>query len=150
YYQTGNYAKAIEVFREALEMRRALFPKANYPNGHPDLATSINNLGMLHWAAGEYGKAEPLYREALEMYRALYPKARSLDGPPALARSLNTLGLLHHSAGEYGKAEPLYREALEIRRALLHRYADLAAEAESLNYVATQPRSRDALLSVTR
>jgi outer membrane murein-binding lipoprotein Lpp len=41
-YRAGNYAKAIEVLREALDMRRALYPKAQYPDGHPDLAQSIS------------------------------------------------------------------------------------------------------------
>jgi CHAT domain-containing protein len=150
YYQAGNYAKAIAVYREALEMTRVLYPKAKYPDGHTDLATSINNLAALYHSAGANSKAEPLYREALEMNRALYPKAQYPDGHPDLALCLNTLGLLHHSAGAYGKDEPPIREALDMYRALLRRYANLAAEAEALNFAATQPLTRDALLSVTR
>src|SRR5262249_58445218 len=65
--QTGNYAKASEVFREALDMKRALFPKAQYPDGHTALVQSLNNLAVAHSSAGEYGKAEPLLREALRM-----------------------------------------------------------------------------------
>jgi CHAT domain-containing protein len=146
----GEYGKAEPFFREALEMHRALFPKSKYPDGHPYLANSINNLGALHHYAGEYGKAEPLYREALEMRRALYPKAQYPDGHPYLAESLTNLAALHLYSGEYSKAEPLFREALGMYRGLLYRYADLAAEAEALNYAATQPLSRDALLSITR
>src|SRR5262245_50087613 len=52
YYRAGNYAKAIEVVREALDIRRALYPKAQYPDGHPQLAQSISWLGFLHQAAG--------------------------------------------------------------------------------------------------
>jgi CHAT domain-containing protein len=146
----GEYGKAEPLLREALDMTCALFPKAKYPDGHTRLASSISCLGLMHKSAGEYGQAEPLYREALEMCRALYPKARYPDGHPELAISLNNLGALDHAAGEYVKAEPLLREALDMDRALLRRYADLAAEAEALNYAASQPLTRDALLSVTR
>jgi CHAT domain-containing protein/Flp pilus assembly protein TadD len=150
YQDAGEYAKAETLYRQALEMYRALFPRTQYPNGHPELATSLNNLGMLHREAGELGKAETLYREGLDMLRARYPKARYPDGHPLLAGSLHNLGTLHCLAGEPGKAESLLRDGLEITRALLRRHADLAAEAEALNYAASQPHSRGALLSVTR
>jgi CHAT domain-containing protein len=150
HHHAGEYGKAEPLYREALDMNRALYPKVRYPGGHPNLASSTSNLGTLHVSAGEYGKAEPLLGEALEMYRALYPKAQYPDGHPELATSIINLGSLHQDAGEYGKAEPLFREALAMFRAVLRRYADLAAEAESLNYAATQPRGRDALLSITR
>jgi CHAT domain-containing protein len=146
----GEFRKAEPLACEALGMVRALFPKEKYPNGHTYLAQSINNLAGLHKAAGEYSKAETLYREALAMHRLLYPKEKYPNGHTDLAQSINNLAALHDAAGEYSKAEPLYREALGMYRALLLRYADLAAEAECLNYLATQPRSRDLFLSVTR
>src|SRR5438874_10011830 len=58
HYQRGDYVKAGELVREALELRRTLDPKDKYPQGHADLAYSLNNLGLLHWAAGAYGQAE--------------------------------------------------------------------------------------------
>jgi CHAT domain-containing protein/Tfp pilus assembly protein PilF len=146
---TGEYGKAERFYREALDMCRALYPKAKYPNGHPDLAASFHHLGALHQDTGEYGKAEPLLREDLDIYRALYPKGKYPDGHPNLLDSLERLAGLYHAAGEYEKVEVLCREALDMTRALLRRHADLAAEAEALNFAATQPLIRDALLSVT-
>src|SRR5262249_42577606 len=73
-YRAGDYVKAIEALHEALAMRRALYPRAQFPDGHPDLAANLNGLGSLHLFAGEYAKAEPPCREALEMTRALFPK----------------------------------------------------------------------------
>jgi CHAT domain-containing protein len=92
----------------------------------------------------------PLYREALAMCRALYPKERYPDGHPHLAGSLNNLAFLHRAAGEYRQAEPLYGEAVGVSRGLLLRYAELASEAEGLNYLAAHPLYRDGLLSATR
>src|SRR5262245_62113090 len=74
HYQRGEYDKARESFREALELRRTLYPKKDYPRGHAHLAAGINNLATLHMAMGEYAEAEPLCREALDMDRALFPR----------------------------------------------------------------------------
>src|SRR5262249_3127716 len=120
------------------------------PNGHPDLPSTLNNLAACHKVVGDYGKAEPLLREALDMKRALFPKAQYPDGHPELATVIHGLAWVYGAAGEFDKAEPLFREALGMCRALLRRHADLAAEAEALNFAATQPHSRDALLFVTR
>jgi CHAT domain-containing protein len=120
-YQRADWRRAILLVQEALETYRKAYPREKHPNGHPDLAQSLNNLGLLHLSAGEYARAEPLYREALAMYRALYPKERYPNGHAGLASSLNNLGSLHQTAGEYGRAEPLLREALAMRRALYPR-----------------------------
>jgi CHAT domain-containing protein len=150
YWSAEKYDEAEPLLREALDMQRVLYPPAKFPDGHPYLATSLNSLGALLQSTGEYGKAEPFYREALEMRRALFPRTSYPDGHPLLANSLNNLASLHQSAGEYARAEPLVREALQMYRGLLRRYADLAAEAEALNFAASQPLIRDGFLSATR
>ena len=33
--------------------------------GHPDVATSLNNLAALYKAQGHYAEAEPLYQRSL-------------------------------------------------------------------------------------
>jgi CHAT domain-containing protein len=150
YEAVGQYGKAKPLAKEALDMTRALYPKEQFPNGHPNLARSINSLACLEQKAGEPGQAEPLLKESLAMCRALFPKETYPEGHPDLATMINNLAAVHHSGGEYGKAEPLLREALAMHRGLALRYADLAAEAEALNYLHTFPRTRDALLSATR
>src|SRR5262245_48752187 len=87
-YRAGDYAKAKESFGQALELIRALYPGEKYPNGHPDLASAIYNLALLHKTAGEYGRAEPLYKEALAMNRALFPRDKYPRGHPDLAHCL--------------------------------------------------------------
>src|SRR5262245_58133424 len=83
-YRDGKYAEATELHRQALAMRRGLYPREHFPQGHPDLAMSINHLAFLHDSQGEYGKAEPLYHEALAMRRGLYPRERFPQGHPDL------------------------------------------------------------------
>jgi CHAT domain-containing protein len=150
HYSAGEYGKAEPLYREALDMRRALFPKDKQPSGHPELAISLNNLAGLHRAKGEYDKAEPLFREALDMRRALFSPERHPQGHPDLALSIYNLAGLYLAREDYGKAESLCREAVGMSQGLFLRYAELAAEAASLNYLATQPPARDGLLSVTR
>src|SRR5262249_1372744 len=74
--------EATEAARQALDLCRRLFTKEHYPDGHPDLATSLNNLGAVLRSRGDYARAEPLHRDALAMHRQLYPPGRSLDRPP--------------------------------------------------------------------
>ena len=52
-------------------MFKRLYPPQKFPDGHPELANSLNNLGLLLEAKGEYGKAEPFLREALDMFKRL-------------------------------------------------------------------------------
>jgi CHAT domain-containing protein len=150
YESAGEYAKAEPLYHEALAMYRALYPKERFPNGHNDLAASINNLALLYQSAGESGRAEPLYQEALGMCRALFPKERFPNGHPELATSIDNLAALYWFAGEYARAEPLCRESLAMYRALAAAFLSAAAEAEAMNFLATQPLARDAFLSVIR
>jgi tetratricopeptide (TPR) repeat protein len=106
------------LFEKSLEKCRRLYPADKYPDGHPNLAVGLNNLGVLLQARGEYGRAEPLLRDVLEMRRRLYPTGKYPDGHPNLAGSLSNLGALLHDRGEYGKAEPFLREALEMSKRL--------------------------------
>jgi CHAT domain-containing protein/Tfp pilus assembly protein PilF len=137
-YQRADWRTAMPLVQEALETYRKAYPRERYPDGHPDLASSLNNLGLLHLSAGEHAQAEPLYREALAMYRALYPKERYPNGHADLATSLNNLGALYRDTGEHARREPLYREALEMRRALYPKarfpngHPDLASSLNNL------------------
>src|SRR5262245_5982417 len=44
-YGEGRYPEATALLRKALTLNRKLYPKEEYPDGHPDLAHSLNNLG---------------------------------------------------------------------------------------------------------
>src|SRR5262249_2391186 len=55
-YQAGKAAEAVVLARQALALRQRLYPLADYPDGHPELAQSLSNLGGLLRSMGEYGK----------------------------------------------------------------------------------------------
>jgi CHAT domain-containing protein/tetratricopeptide (TPR) repeat protein len=99
-------------------MRQALYPSDRFPNGHPDLATSLNNLGYLLRAQGDLGGARAYLERALAMRQALYPTDRFPRGHPHLAHSLNNLGILLHAQGEYGGAGGYFERSLAMYQAL--------------------------------
>ena len=89
-------------------MHQALYPKERYPQGHPDLAMSLNNLGLVLSDRGPTARRRGYFERALAMYEALYPKERYPQGHPDLAISLNNLGLLFQTQGDYGEARVDY------------------------------------------
>ena len=104
-YQQGKYIEATNIFERVLEIRKRI-----YPEDHPDVATSLNNLAFLYNNQGRYADAEPLYIEAtnlfervLEIRKQIYPEEH-----PYVATSLNNLAELYRNQGRYAEAEPLY------------------------------------------
>jgi tetratricopeptide (TPR) repeat protein len=87
-YQKGQYDNATKLYQEALKIRPKVYSRKKYPLGHPDLATSLNNLGFLPRAQGEHGLARTYYERALAMREGLYPKDRYPQGHSELAQSL--------------------------------------------------------------
>src|SRR5690348_837855 len=45
-YGQGRYPEATKLLQEALEIQRELYPAKRHPEGHPDLAVSLNNLAV--------------------------------------------------------------------------------------------------------
>jgi tetratricopeptide (TPR) repeat protein len=121
--ERGLYAEAEPLYREALAiLRKAL------PEGHPDIATSLNNLAGLYRDQGRTTEAEPLYREALAILRKALP-----EGHPDIALSLNNLAEHYRGQGRTTEAEPLFREALAMRRkALPEGHPDIALSLNNL------------------
>ncbi len=72
---------------------------------HPDVATTLYNLGVSYAAQGQYDKGEPLFQRSLAITeQALGPEH------PHVAQSLNSLAELYRAQGRADKAERLLRE----------------------------------------
>ncbi len=130
-------------------MYRKLYPASKYPDGHPDLARGISNLGFLLDVMGSYEKALPHYEQALAMNRNLYPASKYPDGHTHLAIGIHNLGFLLQAMGWYEKALPHYEQALAVRQKLGRRVLATASESEALAFVKAQPLARDGFLSLT-
>ncbi len=101
----GRYREGIPKGREALAIRE----QALGPN-HPDVATSLNNLGWLLMENGDYAEARPLLEWALLIREQVF-------GPNHLevAGTLNLFGHLLYLSGDYSAARPLLERSLKIR-----------------------------------
>jgi tetratricopeptide (TPR) repeat protein/tRNA A-37 threonylcarbamoyl transferase component Bud32 len=113
--QLGRFKDAFPLLEEALEIR-----KAELPAEHPDIALSLNNLGLYYHERGDFTKADKFYREALAIRR----KLPGDEGRKAEATTLHNLAWMLGNEGESRQAEELFQEVLKIRQKLyktLHR-----------------------------
>ncbi len=105
HYQAGDLARAEELYRESLEMRRRL------GQDDADRVKAMSNLASILATRGDFDRAEELYRRVLAIRR----QAQGAEHP-AVATSLRGLGTVLYLRGEAEAAEPLLRQALDIRR----------------------------------
>jgi tetratricopeptide (TPR) repeat protein len=77
---------------------------------HPDVATSLNNLGFLYDAQGQYAQGEPLYERSL----AIDEKALGPDHPK-VATGLENMAALYRATERGKEAAELEQRAAEIR-----------------------------------
>jgi CHAT domain-containing protein/tetratricopeptide (TPR) repeat protein len=132
-YRAGMYPDAIKAFEDALNVARQLYNKAEFPDGHENLAAAMNNLASLYQAQGRLAAAEPLFKDTLEMHKRLFKD----KDHPAVATSLNNLGLLYQMQGKLADAEPLYLDALEMKKRLFKDkdHADVSASLNNLGFL---------------
>jgi len=89
---------------------------------HPNIATILNNLGLLYHLIGDYTQAKPLYERSL----VIREKVLGEDHPD-VATSLNNLAELYESQGSYVQAKPLLERSLAItEKALGKEHPDFA------------------------
>ena len=100
--------KAMELYLESLAIRRALLGADCETK---EIATTLNNIGRIHYMKGEHNKALELYREALRMRRVLLGNAH-LD----VAATIYNAGQPHHQRGALDEAMKFYNEFLFIAR----------------------------------
>jgi serine/threonine-protein kinase len=104
YVELGEFVRAEELFRRALQMRRSL-----YRDPSSELAGTLDRLGDVLRRIGRYDEAEPLLHEAIEV--------AGLAGDSALLSDAYTdLGHSLIGRGDYEGSEAAYRTALAIRR----------------------------------
>jgi CHAT domain-containing protein/Tfp pilus assembly protein PilF len=140
----GHYVQAVPLLERALALREAAFGVM-----HPEVASCLNLLGVVHYLQGGYTRAEPLF------LRALMIRETALgQNHPRVADSLSDLATLYWAQGNYARAEPLYERALAIGEAALGKnHSDVAAIINNLatlywaqgNYARAEPLYERAL-----
>ena len=115
-YSLNDFTKAKQYYEEILVTYRALATK-NPQAYNPDLAGTLNNLGLLLSNNNEIKQAKDCYQEALDIKRDLAKKNPQAYNPD-LAMILNNLANLLSNNNEIKQAQIYYQEALDIRREL--------------------------------
>ena len=94
---------------EALELRQQIFGEA-----HPTVATTLNNLGVVHDLRGHHLQALEYYQRALTIQERVLG-----DEHPLLAFPLYNIGLTHYNLGAFEPARTAFERALRINQANL-------------------------------
>ena len=118
----GRLYRSIGQLEEAMRhlgTAHALFDAAGDKRG---VASSLDDVGKVHWMRGVYEMSERFMRQGLELRREL-GDARSI------ALSLNNLGLVYQDSGRFSEALEAYNEALLLRRDI----GDRPGIAQTLN-----------------
>ena len=112
--RTGRYDLAMEHLRRAHE----LFERSRDDRG---IASTLDDMGRVHWLRGGYSQALDFHRQALTIRRALGDRR-------SIALSLANIGRVHHDSGNFKAAIAQFREALDLRRDI----SDLVGIVQSL------------------
>jgi len=116
---TGRLEDSQTHFEAAL----ALFEDSKDDRG---IASTVDEIGKLHWLRGDYQKALEFTQRALTMQRKIGDRR-------SIALSLNNLGLVYQDSGQFKLALDAFEQALRIRREI----GDLVGVSISLNNLGT-------------
>ncbi|KIM99308.1 hypothetical protein OIDMADRAFT_126800, partial [Oidiodendron maius Zn] len=109
FLQTGKYAEAKKIYRQALELKRTAIG-----NAHPSTLDSMNNLAIVYRRQGKYTEAEALHQQTLELMRTVLG-----DTHPSTLDSMSNLAIVYRHQGKYTEAEALHQQTLELSRTVL-------------------------------
>ena len=105
YYQSGDYEKALEIEKKALNIYLKL-----YGEYHPDVANCYGSIGLIYSNLGDYKKSLEYYEKALNIDLKIY----SGEEYSHLAGIYSSIGLALSNLGDYKKALEYYKKTLEI------------------------------------
>lgn len=121
YRELQMYAQAEQMDRAALALNQEL-----YGTNSPEVAESLNDIGLTLWSEGNLVESEGALVKALDLRQQLFGEEN-----PDVATSLNNLAIVYRGQRRLAQAETLLGESLGIRRKL---FGDDSAEvADSLH-----------------
>lgn len=111
--------KAMAYYQESLAISRAVLGQDAVTK---EIATTINNIGRIHYMKGEHTLALEVYSEALTMRKSLFGN-NHLD----VAATVYNAGQTFHQCGNLDKAMELYGQFLAIAKSRLgYQHRDVA------------------------
>jgi tetratricopeptide (TPR) repeat protein len=101
-------SKALSLFARALAMQQALLGP-----DHTSVATTLNNIGRVHFAAGAFDLALTVYRDALRIRRFQLGNKH-----PDVAATIYNAGQTLHQKGDLKQALEFYEEFVTISKSI--------------------------------
>jgi serine/threonine protein kinase/tetratricopeptide (TPR) repeat protein len=96
--------EAAALFQRALAIRERVFGKM-----HPQVASTLNELGGVALARGRFGEAAAMAQRVLTIYRTAYGRRHQFTGV-----GVANLASVYMKQEQYSRADPLFREAIDI------------------------------------
>jgi tetratricopeptide (TPR) repeat protein len=109
----GNYSQALSYGQEALSLRRK-----NLGKYHVDVASSLSELGIVHYAREDFNESLASFRTAMQIY------SKASDSPERSKRIcslLNNIGCVHYSMGKVATSLSTFNECLGLQRSFMGR-----------------------------
>ncbi len=127
-YRIGRPDEAMPLAERELEIR-----EKEEGIEHPNVASVLGSLALIHQTKGNYERAELLFQRALNIFEKTMGKEH-----PKVASTLSNLAILYRNKGELAKVEPLFQRALAIGENVLGpehpNVADYLNNLASLSY----------------
>ena len=127
-----NYRQAVSFYDRALATFEQVYQET--PN-HPDIASTLNNLGNAWSDLGEARQAVSFFERALAIKEQVY---RETPNHPEIAHALNNLGNAWSDLGDGRQAVSFYDRALAIREQVYQEtpnHPDIASTLGNLGIV---------------
>ena len=114
----------------------------------PSVVESLEAASVLEFASGNYAGSIEYIERSIELLELLHPSPERSTGHQQLARALGRAAAAYHAAGRLNDARKALSDANTMNRVSAERLLPMLSEAEGLNYLASQPRIRNRLLTV--
>ena len=101
-----DYPKAVNFYERALAIDEQVYKETL---NHPDIASTLNNLGIAWRDLGDARKAKDRFERALKIYKQVYKETLN---HPDIAMALNNLGTAWRDLGDARKAKDRFERAL--------------------------------------
>eukprot|EP00118_Oscarella_pearsei_P016427 m.156560 g.156560 ORF g.156560 m.156560 type:complete len:222 (+) comp38690_c0_seq15:3405-4070(+) len=102
--EIGNISEALNCYAECLQLQKRI-----YHSNHPDLISTINNIGLIHCNRGEFEKAKSYLEDGLDICKASLPL-----GHPQTCAAAQNFGYCLVSLGHVGRAQQIAREMILV------------------------------------
>ena len=120
----SSMEKAKDFFQQSLDMRKQL-----YGLEHPEVASSLSNVGSIHSVMGDLETAKDSFQRSHALRKKIYGEKH-----PCVADSLNNIGILYSEMDLTLEAVQYHEKSLEMRKELF--FHDHTVIADSYNNLA--------------